>query len=264
MPFFSSNGANIYYTVDGEGPAVILLHPLPLDRRMWIYQRMLLAANYKTIAMDFRGLGLSRTKGEPVEMATLSADVNNLMKREQVERATVIGLSIGAMVAQYFTDEHPEKVEAMVVAGTNPGVTSPAVQAKFSERIAGYNSTDARSYYESSLPAIFSQEFSSTPLGRSLLAAYYASSSQLDFRCVGNLYAAIKEFDMTDRIHTIKAPTLVLAGEKDRAHGDSRTVAEKISGATFVSVPAAGHTVALENPVVFNDALMTFLRKRAG
>src|SRR5579872_6438569 len=99
MPRFSStNGADLYYTVDGEGFPIVLLHCLPMDHHVWMNQIFELAPRYKVIALDFRGLGLSKGGSTARSIATLSDDVNKLLEVEGISKAIVAGISLGGQV----------------------------------------------------------------------------------------------------------------------------------------------------------------------
>ena len=262
MPWFSSNGARLYYAVDGGGggdEAVVLLHCLPADHRIWMNQVFYLSPNYNNIALDFRGLGLSEKVVEPCTMTSLADDVSNLMLEEKIEKAIIMGVSIGGSVALQFAVRYPQKVRALVLSGTSHNSKTPVLQDRFDGRIAGYSSADPASYYASHLRGLFSEEYASSELGKSMLQSYTDRSDQIDFLSIVRLFEALKENDLESSISSIKAPTLVVAGEKDLSFPTCRLIADRISGSKFVKVSGAGHAVNMENPVQYNSALGNFL-----
>ena len=261
MPWFSSNGARLYYAVDGGGgeEAVVLLHCLPADHRIWMNQVFYLSPNFKTVALDFRGLGLSEKVVEPCTMTSLADDVNNLMNEEKIEKAIIMGVSIGGSVALQFAVRYPEKVRALVLSGTSHNSKTPILQNRFEGRIAGYSSADPASYYASHLRGLFSEAYASSELGKNMIQSYIDRSGQIDFRSIVRLFEALKENDLESSISSIKAPTLVIAGEKDQSFPTCRLIADRISGSKFVKVVGAGHAVNMENPVQYNSALGNFL-----
>ena len=261
MPSFRSNGAKLYYVVDGGGDeAVVMLHCMPTDHRIWMNQVFYLSPNFKTVALDFRGLGLSEKVVEPCTMMSLAEDVSNLMIEEQIERAIIMGVSIGGSVALQFAVRFPEKVRALVLSGTSYNSKDPRHQERFGGRIAGYSSADPASYYASHLKALFSDEYASSEVGKSVIQSYTDRSDQIDFRSVVRLFEALKENDLeSSQISSIRAPTLVIAGEKDQSLPTCRLIADRISGSKLVTVMGAGHAVNLENPVQYNLALGNFL-----
>lgn len=261
MPWFTSNGARLYYAADGGGDeAVVMLHCMPTDHRIWMNQVFYLSPNFKTLALDFRGLGLSEKVVEPCTMASLANDVSNLMIKEQVERAIIMGVSIGGSVALQFAVRYPEKVRALVLSGTSYSSKDPRHQQVFGGRITGYGSADPRSYYSNHLRGLFSEEYASSELGKNIIQSYIDRFSQIDFRSVVRLFEALKENDLeSSQISSIKAPTLVIAGEKDQSLPTCRLIADRISGSKFVKVLGAGHAVNLENPVQYNSYLGNFL-----
>lgn len=263
MPWFSSNGAGLYYAIDGGGEeAVVMLHCMPTDHRIWMNQVFYLSPNFKTFALDFRGLGLSEKVIEPCTMRSLADDVSNLMIDGQVKKAIIMGVSIGGSVALQFAVRYPEKVRALVLSGTSYNSKDSRHQEVFGGRITGYSSSDPKSYYANHLRALFSEEYASSELGKSIIQSFIDRAGQIDFRSVVRLFEALKQNDLeSSQISSIRAPTLVIAGEKDHSLPTCRLIADKISGSQFVKVSAAGHAVNLENPVQYNSALGNFLSK---
>jgi pimeloyl-ACP methyl ester carboxylesterase len=261
MPWFSSNGARLYYALDGEGDiAFVMLHCLPTDHRIWMNQIFYLSPNFKTVALDFRGLGHSEKVVEACTMISLADDVNNLMIQERIEKAIIMGVSIGGSVALQFAVRYPEKVRALVLSGTSYSSKDARHQDRFSGRIAGYSSADPASYYASHVRFLFSEEYASSEMGKNIIESYTDRSGQLDFRSIVRLIEALKENDLESSVSSIKVPTLVIAGEKDQSFPTCRLIADRISGSKFVKVLGAGHAVNLENPVQYNSALGDFLR----
>ncbi|HVB12524.1 MAG TPA: alpha/beta hydrolase [Nitrososphaerales archaeon] len=261
MPKFRSNGAELYYAVDGEGLPIVLLHCLPMDHRIWMNQFFELTSKYKVIGLDFRGLGHSEGGSTPCSIATLSDDVNNLFEVEGISKAVVAGISLGGQVAQQFALDHPEKLAGVVLSGTNCNCTTERLQKQFTERVAKYRSSEAESYYAGHLEGLFSPEFLASPRAKSVMKSYISAGTRKKFDSIANLFLALLQFNVESQIGRVRTPLLVIAGDKDRAFQDSKNIADRVSGSTFFPVSGAGHAVCMETPTEFNQAFASFLAK---
>ena len=262
MPYFKNkHGANLYYAADGGGaPPIVFLHPLPFDHRIWVHQTFEFSFHHRILALDFPGLGCSDPPPSSTStISSLAEDVKDMMQAEGVDQAAIIvGLSIGGAVAQQFILRYPEKVRALVLSGTSSSYRAEEVRSKFSDRVQGYQSPDARAYYARNLELLFSPRFAASPQGRNLLELY--ATAKVDFPSVSRHFAALLECDLEEEIQSIKVPTLVIAGDEDRAFFDSKRIAEKIPRAKFVPIGGAGHVVCYEQPQLFNAAMRDFLK----
>jgi pimeloyl-ACP methyl ester carboxylesterase len=121
--YLETNGARIHYRVEGEGPAVVLIHAGVADLTMWDAEAVALRDRYRVIRYDTRGYGRTRTDAVPFSNR---ADIAALLDHLAEERAHVVGLSRGGSIALDFTLEYPERVRTLtVVAGGVTGYDSP-------------------------------------------------------------------------------------------------------------------------------------------
>jgi pimeloyl-ACP methyl ester carboxylesterase len=116
--FLDTNGARIYYEVDGNGPAVLMVHAGVANLRMWDAQVEALRSEYRVIRHDTRGYGLTVT--DAVEFSN-RADMAALLDHLGEKRAHVVGLSRGAMIALDFALEFPDRVRTLAVAAGGVG-----------------------------------------------------------------------------------------------------------------------------------------------
>ena len=113
--FVDVGGTSLYYEVAGAGAPVVLVHGFGLDRRMWDEQVDVLAERFTVVRYDLRGFG--RSNAERVEFWPTEG-LRALLDFLKVERATLVGLSLGGIVAADFASEHPERVERLVLVGS--------------------------------------------------------------------------------------------------------------------------------------------------
>ncbi|KAK8206623.1 hypothetical protein M8818_004457 [Zalaria obscura] len=118
MPYLHHDGADLFFTAEGEGPAVLLLHGWTCDSHDFLFQTpLLLEAGYRVIALDQRGHGRSTAPNMPggYEPEVLAADAIALLKHLDAAPAVVIGHSMGTIVASVMSIQHPEVVRALVL-----------------------------------------------------------------------------------------------------------------------------------------------------
>jgi pimeloyl-ACP methyl ester carboxylesterase len=139
----SRTASGLWYATRGRGPAIVLVHGSNLDSRSFDWIAAGLAAGHRVVAMDLRFHGKSRDSGGPVSW---EGDLLEVMDAARVERATLLGHSLGAQIVVDFALAHPERVERLILVGPNlsgyrptamPAGTEPMVQALRSGDIPG-------------------------------------------------------------------------------------------------------------------------------
>lgn len=259
MPFFQNKkGVKLYYATDGAGDAVVLLHSLPLDHRIWWNQVFALAPSFRTMALDVRGFGLSEPGDDQRSIHELSEDVFTLMETERVEKAVIVGLSMGGSIAQQFAVDHPDSVKGLVLSGTFHSARTERLQKVFSNHAEGYGSSAPSDYFRSHVRLMFSEQGSE--ICKALLESYPERS--VNFHNVVLLARALSEFRIDkERMTSIRVPTIVIAGEDDTALGSSREIADLIPDAKFVKISGAAHLVNVEKPFEYNVRMVEFLKE---
>jgi pimeloyl-ACP methyl ester carboxylesterase len=262
--FAEVNGTRLYYEAAGSGEPVVLVHAFTLDTRMWDDQFEVLARDYRVIRYDARGFGKSAPPkaGEPYSNAD---DLAALLDHLDARRAHVVGLSMGGRFALDYAVTYPDRPRSLVVVDGVVGgwqwsrewvaAYAPIVEAGRKRDVA-----QAKSLW----------------LGLSLFAPARAQP-QVDARLrqmVGD-YSGWHFVNQNPeralappalgRLGAIRAPTLVLVGERDLP--DFQRMAEwlerEIPGARRAKIAGAGHMANMEAPAAVNQALGGFLG-RAG
>ncbi len=116
--FVETDGTRLYYEAMGEGHPLVLIHGGYMDRRMWDDQFAAFAEHYKVVCYDVRGFGKTEL---PHQAYTDRQDLYNLLTFLGIEKTYLLGLSLGGEIAQDFTLEHPEMVDALILVGTPIG-----------------------------------------------------------------------------------------------------------------------------------------------
>jgi len=258
-----NQGVRLAYEVTGAGEPLLMIQGLAYDRRGWGPLPGLLQEDYRVIRFDNRGVGDSDAPEGPYTVAQLAGDAAAVLDAEGIERAHVLGVSLGGFVAQEFALAWPQRVDKLVLVSTAPGgpkshpLPQPTVDAfgRFPTlsredglRLLVENSVGARAVRE--LPALVDEIYAYRLEAAPPFAAWQAQAH------------AGATFDAYDRISAITAPTLIVTGGDDVVVDtrNSNLLAELISNAQLVRVPERGHLLIWEDSAFVADVVKEFLR----
>ena len=120
MRFVKANGLVIHYRDHGrrDGPPLVFINSLGTDFRIWNEVAEILAPDFRIVTYDKRGHGLSEAGPDTNDMADYARDLAALLDQVGVGRATIVGFSIGGLIAQEFYRHHPDRVAALVLCDT--------------------------------------------------------------------------------------------------------------------------------------------------
>jgi pimeloyl-ACP methyl ester carboxylesterase len=245
------------WEAQGEGAPVLLVHGLGYTREGWGPLRGLLARRYRVVSYDNRGIGESEIPPGPYSVAELAEDAADVLDAAGVERAHVIGASLGGMVAQLLAAERPERVERLVLVGTTPGGAGayPLPQqtlALMAEAGSLPPEVALRRFVENALAP-----------GSRLVDAVFAYREQHPPDPAGwaAQAAAGAAWDADGRLARIAAPTLVVAGAVDAVVDprNARLLADAIPGARLELVDGVGHLPFWERAGEFAALVESFL-----
>jgi 3-oxoadipate enol-lactonase len=257
MPYAKVNGVRLYYEVEGEGPTVLLLHPVGLELTCWESQMEALLPSFRVLRVDLRGHGRSEAPPPPYTLSRSAADVHSLLHQLQRVPAHVIGLSFGGMVAQELALEHPGDVRSLVLADTN-STLSPEARHAMLERGKAAKDGGMASVIGNTLERWFTPGF----MGSDIVAHCRERLLADDVQGWEGTWHAISELDTEPRLKQIRVPTLVIIGEVDLSVPVSRAraMADLIPGAVLHVLAGAPHMAPLERPDLFNPPVLEFLR----
>ncbi len=253
-------GCGLYYEVVGEGALVVLIHGGQLDRRMWDDQFPLFAQHFKVVRYDVRGYGRSEAARSGYSD---EEDLGDLLRFLGIERAHIVGLSLGGRIAVDFALSQPSRVASLVLAGPGLGGFgwSSADEEQFGRLIAAARDDG---------PEAVTNLWLRDPLMAPAMDQV-SLRERLRQLCGENAHAWLnnpllrRRLDppAIGRLAEIHVPTLLIVGSRD-APSIQQIVGKLeagVRGARKVVIPGAGHMVNMEKPDIFNRTVLGFLQK---
>jgi 3-oxoadipate enol-lactonase len=237
----------------GSGEPLLLVHGLGYARWGWEPVLEPLERSFDLILFDNRGIGESDAPPGPYTVAELAADAAQVLDEAGVERANVLGTSLGGMVAQELALTAPERVDRLVLACTTPGGPEAFPMPERTVQLMTGGAT-LRQFVENALAPGPDPE-----LVDRILRHREATAQPLD--AWSAQAAAGATFDALGRIARVEAPTLILHGTED-AVVDSRNsslLASRIPDSRVELFPGGGHLFFWEQPDRFVDVVTEFL-----
>lgn len=253
MPISRANGVDIHYGVAGKGPALVLLHAIPFDHSLWLYQMARFSTWFRVIAPDLRGFGRSAKVTEPFAFEDMCADVLGVMDDEGAGSAIVMGCSIGSKLALMLGGMAPDRFRAVIQVGGNSGPQD------FHRRIEGYGAEPFSPYRAAHLRHGVREGFGDTRLGAHLLAMFSERDPWHDPRAIVEVFKALAAGDARPYLSAYRPPTLIINGEFDGARPRGEETARLIPGAVHKVLPGAGHACMIEDPAGFDALVIAFL-----
>ena len=254
MPHLAHNGCNLYYEVNGKtGPALVFAHGRGGCAASWWQQVPEFRADHRVIAIDHRGFARSACPdGKHLDQFT--DDMRALLDHLEIDRAVIVGQSMGGRTALGMAVHHPERVAGIVLSCTAGGLLIPEVEATQQARQSIPRGIEAPTaalapHYRDSQPAMtFLYE---------QLRAMSPPQGPLFRESLAALDGGVTPADLAG----YAIPTLVLSGEHDPLYPPDvlEAVTAAIPGATLTHIPGAGHSPYWEMAETFNRIIRGFL-----
>lgn len=243
---------------EGRGDAVVLVHAIGCDLAMWDDLAPALAKHFRVVRVDVRGHGASPVPPRPYSLAELAGDVVAALDRLGIERAHWVGLSMGGMIGQAFALAHEARAGRLVLANTTASYGADG-RKMWEARAKAVDEGGMAAITELAMTRYFSDDFRARhpEVVDRIRQRFLATDPRGYIGCCD----AIRDLDFTSQLARIKAPTLVIAGEKDAGTPPamSEAMVEKVPGARMAVIPGASHLSAVENPSAFGALVRDFL-----
>jgi len=261
MPTVVSRDISIYYEEAGRGEPLVLIRGLGSDLQAWALQVPALAKHFRVITFDNRGAGRTSAPDKPYSIDGMAEDVAFLLTALKVEKASILGYSMGGMVAQEFALKHPDRVEKLILLATTAkpdGYTKAIVESFINIRRSNMS---REQQVRAQAPFVYTADlFNDSPrYERAIRATVDNPYAQQDHAFIRQAQAVLN-FDASGRVSGIKAPTLIVTNPEDILipPRNGEALAKLIGGAKLVSLDGA-HAGVTEYPNEHNAAFLEFL-----
>lgn len=249
MKSFTHNGTTIAYIDEGTGDPVVLVHGFASNKEVnWIFPGWigpLREAGYRVIALDNRGHGASSKyyETERYSIAEMTKDVIALLDHLKIEKADLVGYSMGARISAYAAAHYPARVRSATLGGMGINLTQSV------------SSGDpvAKALEAPSLKDV------SDPVGISFRK--FAEQTKSDLKALASLSRSHQRIVPREDAAKIRVPVQIVVGTKDDIAGSGEELAALIPGSTFVSLPDRDHMRTVGD-TKFKQAVIDFLRER--
>ncbi|HXY12553.1 MAG TPA: alpha/beta hydrolase [Thermoplasmata archaeon] len=263
MPFAERNGTKIYYEARGRGRPLVLVEGLGYGLWMWRGQSPALEERFRLILVDNRGVGRSSPLPGPYSASEFARDILSVLDTERVEKAAVLGASMGGAIAQALAGIAPTRVDALVLSCTLPGGPAsknmpPETFAEVTRQVP--NETEPHRLRRTMSVALtpgFSEEH--PEVIDAIIADRLASptdGTQWMYQAM-----SLQSFDATETDARLEVPVLLTTGTEDRVvpWTNSLYLYRLIPKASLVLFRGRNHLHLLERPTEFNDVVSRFL-----
>ena len=261
-------GVRLYYEEAGAGVPMVFVHEFAGEASSWIPQVRFFARRYRTIAYNARGYPPSDVPEDPAAYSQMQAvhDIRGVLDRLQIDRAHIVGLSMGGFATLHFGLTYPERALSLVVSGAGYG-SRPEERDGFrrdsAEIVERFEREGMHAVADTySMGPTRVQFLDKDPVGwrefHELLRKGSAKGHALTMRGVQMTRPSV--YELTDRMAKLEVPTLVITGDEDEPCLEPALHMKRtIPAAGLVVLPKSGHTINLEEPEAFNRAVLDFV-----
>jgi len=249
MPTFFSDGLELAYLDEGQGRPIVLIHGFASNKMVnWTYPSWidtLTRAGRRVIALDNRGHGESAKLYDPegYRLSLMVTDVRRLLDHLELERADLMGYSMGARIAAMMALTHPDQVRSLILGGIGYALVTGMTEA---EPIAA--ALEAQSLAEVS-----------DPTGRAF--RQFAEQTKSDLKALAACMRAVRPPMSEEDVGRILTPTLIAVGTRDLVAGSASQLAALMPNAQVLEIPGRDHMVAVGDRV-FKQGVVQFLSER--
>lgn len=245
-----------------NGSPLVLIHGLGLCREVWQWQLPALSQKHLVITYDLYGHGDSDGPPEEPTLGLFSRQLDRVLETCDIDRAAIIGFSLGGMIARRYAQDHPEKVAALAILHS-PHKRTAGAQDAILKRVEQARIEGPAATVEAALERWFTDGFrrANAPTMDLVRRWVLASDIAVYHRNYRVLADGIDE--IVAPVPPITAPTLVVTGDEDFGNGPEITaaIAREIEGAETQVLKGLRHMALAEDPEAINDILLRFLER---
>lgn len=266
MPYVDNE---IYYEVYGEGRPILLIHGAWASHEWWRMQIPEFSKKYKVIAIDVRGHGKSASLERPTSVQKLAQDVDKILKALEIDEVVLIGWSMGGMISTQYYFNQPEKVRGLVLISSRlhrrPRMLIEAYLRTIREMFtlfmdfADFEGFESLKYEEQVSREV--QKMFSPSTDPEIIKWAIEDLTKNRRKNYLNIVKTLAKYDASNKLHMIKVPMLIIAGDKDdRTPPEfAKKIHENVPHSKLVIIEGYGHYVLLERPDIVNREILDFL-----
>ncbi|MEA2922257.1 MAG: hypothetical protein QOF07_2220 [Bradyrhizobium sp.] len=250
MPSFHNGDVEIAYLDEGEGDPILLVHGFASTKNVnWVYPAWvseLRKNGRRVIALDNRGHGDSAKLYDPeaYHIGTMAGDVEALMDHLKIERADIMGYSMGGRMTAWLALRHPQRLRSAILGGIGLGLIEGG----------GPGENVAAALEAESLEQV------TDPVGRTFRA--FADQTRSDRRALAACMRGSRRLMSRDEAAAIKVPVLIAVGTADEIAGSAPALGKIIPGAEVLDIPNRDHMRAVGDKV-YKSGVLEFLARRS-
>ena len=256
MPYAQSQNLRIYYESHGTGPAIAFLHGAGGNHAAWWQQTAYFRSQYRVVNVDLRGFGRSDSQADGPDALDFPDDLLAVLDHAAIERATLLGQSIGAVAALRFAAAHPARVEALILAHSLGGMSHPELAPLVAADRAAAEKIPV-------LDRLLTGEFQRAEPARTFLFQQLGSFNSATMRDLRNVSAPGPALTEVVRLGL---RIFLLTGERDAVLSPAtiRVAQKLLPGSVLTVVPGAPHSMYWETAELFNKSVHSFLQQIYG
>jgi len=242
-----------------EAPVVVLLHSIATSAELWAAQIPVWSQFARIVAVDLPGHGASAPRARINSIDEYAHALAELLANEAIEDVSIVGLSLGGMIAQAFGLHYPQRVRSLVLSNTSAR-TPAEMKDVWARRKDDAFTHGMQAQVAPTIERWFTPQFrQKAPLHVERIASLIRETS-----CEGYVAAieAIRGLDLLDRLGTLDMPALVVGGRQDTAVTVQvvEAIAERLPNGGKLVLDDAAHIANIEQPIVFTESVGRFLR----
>ena len=245
----------------GEGEMIVFLHGIGGNKKNWEENVEFFSSKYLSVAWDTRGYGESDDYLGSLNFQDVLDDLKKVLKYFNKDKAHIVGLSMGGQIATLFYEKFPESVKSLILCDTHFGLSNLSLQ-----EIEKFINLRKEPLLQGKEPIDIAPIVAKTLIGDvNNKIAYDKLVKSISILHKNSYLKTIEASMKTEHRHvfeTINIPTLILVGELDTLTPPSmaKEIKKKIPNSLIKVIPNAGHLINIEQPKLFNDYLLSFLK----
>ncbi|NOZ04697.1 MAG: alpha/beta hydrolase [FCB group bacterium] len=259
MPVIKINDINLYYEIQGKGVPVLFIHGLGSSARDWEYQVPAFARRFKLYLIDLRGHGKSDKPRSPYSIPLFADDLRAFLDALALKTVSIVGISLGGMVALQFALDHPDRLKKLVLVNSFVELPVKTVRQKleFWKRLFIVRLMGMRKMGEFLASRLFPDDGQ-----EEIRETFIERWAENDKSVYLNVFKSMAGWTVKDRLEELTLPTLVVSGDRDYTPvAVKEAYTKSMPGARLAVISNSRHGTPVDRPDEFNRCVLEFLNR---